>query len=58
VNGSGRNHDTRLTFNSILFLADANEAFAVHIEEDQDFLGIVPVKGRSLLTFEIMQPDG
>ena len=58
VNGSGRNHDARLAFDSMLFFTDANEAFAFDIEEHQDFFGIMRVKGRALLTFEIMQPDG
>jgi len=58
VNGSGRNHDARLAFNFIFFFTDADETFAFHIEEHQDFLSIMRVKGRALLTFEIMQPDG
>ena len=45
MNGSGRNHDARLTFNFVLLLTDANETFALHLEENQDFLSIVPVKG-------------
>jgi hypothetical protein len=58
VNGTGRNYYARLAFNFIFFFADANEAFAFHIEKNQNLLGIMRVKGRPLLTFEIMQPDG
>src|SRR5262245_39934297 len=56
VNGSGRNHDARLAFYFILFLADADEAFAFDIKENQNFLGIMRVKRSALLSFEIVQP--
>jgi hypothetical protein len=54
VNGSGRNHDARLTLNFIFFFADTDEAFAFDIEKNQNLLGIMGVKGSALLTFEIM----
>src|SRR5262249_33467648 len=56
VNGSGRNHDARLAFNFILFIADADKPFAFDIEENQNLLGIMGVKGSAFLTFEIVQP--
>ena len=57
MNGSGWNHNARLTFNLMLFVTDPYETFALHVEENQHFLGIMPVQRRAFLTLEIMQPD-